>query len=422
MTFALHLRHQFQKAKFRDVPFEVAAADTAVGRRVALHEFPLRDKPATEDMGRKASEFVVEGFLIGDDYQVRMKRLMAALMQAGPGTLIHPSLGSLNVVLVSPGRLREQFIERRGIVTFSLTFCESGAVDKPSFTVDTQQAIEDAADAVHGPMQEDFVKEFSIAGAPSWSIDSITSEIRRATEVIANIRNGFGLDLKSLALLTDAAGQFNANLSALLKKPGDLATALITQVRSLTDFFDFNAPNAFSPFAAARRSVEPLKTMLGIGQYGKPGTETERPTVPASATPYRQQQAANQDAVFSLIRRTAVVEAARSVVFQPFNSFNEAVAVRDAVYDALEEEILVAPDAVYSALIALRVAVVNDIAARGIDLARLATVTLQDSMPALVLSYRLYGSTRYADELVQRNDLLNPLLVPGGVPLEVLSV
>lgn len=405
------------------MPFHVAAADTLVGRRAVVHEFPLSDTPQPEDLGRKATEFTVDGFLIGDDYIDQMQRLIGALTFPGPGTLVHPSHGTKQVVLAQPGRLRESFIEKRGLVSFTLTFIEVGDAVQESFEApDTQQVVEDNADGAYDPCALDFSSKFSIAGAPDWSVASLIGEIDRATGVLAGIRAGMGLNLSALTVLTNSAALFKVNLVTLLNKPDDLANALIGQVRSLTDLFDFNPPAGMSSFSASRYTVAPLNAMLELASYGNPGSATARPPVPLNGTAPRTQQAANQDAVFALIRRTAVIEAARAVVFQPFNSYDDAAAVRDSVYDAIEAEILTAPDAVYQALAALRVAVVADVGQRGLDLTRLSSITLMDSVPALVLSHRLYGTTAYADELVERNNVLNPLVIPGGVPLEVRSV
>lgn len=419
MTF----REEFQPASFRGVPFHVSAADTSIGRRMVVHEFPLADTPQAEDLGRRPSEFQVDGFLIGDDYLGQMKRLIGALTFPGPGTLVHPSMGTMQVVLPQQSRLREQFIDRRGMVTFSLLFMDVGdAVQQPFASIDTQQAVEDAADAGYDTFVDDFVSQFSTVGAPDWSVASLTSEIDRISDKIAEVRDSMGLNTSALSAITKSAAMFKFNLVTLINKPADLANALIGQVRSLTDLFDFNPPRGLSAFAASHYTKGPLGAMLGLSTYGLTGTPTARPAVPLNGTAERAQQAANQEAVFALVRRTAMTEAARAVVFQPFPSYDEAAAVRDTVYNALEVEILTAPDPVYRALANLRVTVVADIGARGLDLTRLASMTLLESVPAIVLSHRLYGTTAYATELVERNSVLNPLVIPGGVPLEVRVV
>jgi prophage DNA circulation protein len=40
----------FQFAKFRHVLFHVSGAETMVGRRTVVHEFPMQDFPYPEDM------------------------------------------------------------------------------------------------------------------------------------------------------------------------------------------------------------------------------------------------------------------------------------------------------------------------------------------------------------------------------------
>ena len=427
---AFNFRDELQPASFRGVRFEVTSADTAVGRRVVVHEFPLKDLPSPEDMGRKASEFTVEGFLIGDNYLFNMKRLIDALTEAGPGTLIHPSLGTLQVSLVQPARLREQFIERRGMASFSLAFVEAGEQAQPSTVDDPQQAVEDAADDAYGPMEEDFASEFSVDGAPGWSLDSIVGEINKINDVVSSVRAALRFDLSALSQLVRAGSMLKANAMGLLATPNALFTELSGRFRSLVGLFDFSASGtgtgkAAISFGNAGKPSNPMRNLLPLATYGQSGTAFARPTIPTN-TPVRRQQAANQAAVFALVARCAVVEAVRSSIYLPFASADAAVAVRDALYDALDALMLDAPDAVYAALHDLRSAMVRDITERGADLAQLSEMTLPASMPALVLSYRLYNSVAYAAELLERNQaaatVLHPLFVPGGYKLEVRRV
>jgi prophage DNA circulation protein len=82
-----------------------------------------------------------------------------------------------------------------------------------------------------------------------------------------------------------------------------------------------------------------------------------------------------------------------------------------------------APDNVYTAMAALRAAMVRDITQRGANLAKLSTTVLNASTPAQVMAYRLYESGGLAPDIVTRNQLpasvMHPLFVPGGRSLEV---
>lgn len=451
----MSFRTEFLPAAFRGVPFVVSDATTKVGRRVVMHEFPFADQPQSEDLGRKAGEFSVEGFLIGDDYLGEMRRLIGALTEPGPGTLEHPSMGTMQVVLPHPGSLRESFIQKRGMVSFSLVFVEVGEAALYSFAeVDTQQAVEDAADDAYEPIETDFADEFSVDGAPAWSIQSVIDEVGRINDVVSDVRAALRFDLSALSQLVRAGSMLKANLRGLLATPSAFFTELSGQLRALVGLFDFSgARGASTSSSSSRRALgallsssfgttvatsasttffgnastpsNPMRVLLPLATYGKAGAPYARPAIPTN-TPVRRRQAANHAALFALVARCAVVEAVRSSIYIPFASADESIAVRDALYDALDEVMLDAPDAVYTALHDLRSAMVRDITARGADLAQLSKITLPASVPAQVLAFRLYGAGKFAAELVERNQapatVLHPLFVPGGSPLEVRRV
>ena len=61
-------REELIQATFRGVAFFVQGHEGEVGRRVQVHEFPLREKPWAEDMGRKARTFTLDAYVLGSDY------------------------------------------------------------------------------------------------------------------------------------------------------------------------------------------------------------------------------------------------------------------------------------------------------------------------------------------------------------------
>ena len=55
-------------ASFRGVPFEVSSGSLKGGRRTVVHEYPQRDKPYVEDLGKAARQITIEAFFVGDNY------------------------------------------------------------------------------------------------------------------------------------------------------------------------------------------------------------------------------------------------------------------------------------------------------------------------------------------------------------------
>lgn len=165
-----------------------------------------------------------------------------------------------------------------------------------------------------------------------------------------------------------------------------------------------------------------------------PSTEngTSRPPVPLT-TSARRAQATNRTAIVALAQRAAVIEAARAVARIDFKApatasapritYQQAVALREQLADALEDAAATASANAYNALMDLRAAVVRDITARGADLPRLVTISMPATLPALVVAYRAFGDATRETEIVARNPLLvrHPGFVPGGIGLEALA-
>lgn len=91
-------RDELQPGSFRGIPFLIDTASTQAGRRIALHQYPLRNTPYAEDLGRQARGFRVQCLVVGPDYMHGRDALIDACETAGPGTLIHPYYGQKRVV------------------------------------------------------------------------------------------------------------------------------------------------------------------------------------------------------------------------------------------------------------------------------------------------------------------------------------
>jgi prophage DNA circulation protein len=116
--------------------FHVESGSMENGRSIVLHEFPKRDTPYAEDMGRRAVEFAVRGYCIQypsdtgvslymKDYTIARDLLRDRLETGGAGALQLPMFPPV-VVTCSRYRLTEE--ERfGGYCVFDMTFVEQGA-------------------------------------------------------------------------------------------------------------------------------------------------------------------------------------------------------------------------------------------------------------------------------------------------------
>jgi prophage DNA circulation protein len=134
------------------VPFRVDVDAKAGGRRIAMHEFPKRDTPWAEDMGRRARRFAITAYIIFSplepDFEARRDALEAQLDIEGAGQLVHPTRGTSRVVVDTYSMTERR--ERGGIAEFDIVFLEAGQKISTNVGTDTQGEVNSSADNVIG--------------------------------------------------------------------------------------------------------------------------------------------------------------------------------------------------------------------------------------------------------------------------------
>lgn len=141
-------RDTLRPNSFRGVPFNVEEGGLSGGRRIALFEFPKRDDPFPEDMGRRARRFTITGYVVGPNYTIERDALIFALEQEGPGILVHQTLGQ-RLVVAEPFSARES-TRRGGMCEIEMTFTEAGASMTSRIVAATQPDVSSKADALEG--------------------------------------------------------------------------------------------------------------------------------------------------------------------------------------------------------------------------------------------------------------------------------
>jgi prophage DNA circulation protein len=117
------------------------------------------------------------------------------------------------------------------------------------------------------------------------------------------------------------------------------------------------------------------------------------------------------------LRKASAASLVRATQDYVPTSQQDAFRVRDQVASLLDDLATycadIFDDASADALDAARVAIVEDLSARGGALASVETLSFNANLPALVLAYRLYGDATRAGDLVARNSLVPD---PGFMP------
>ena len=411
----------YRAASFRGVAFYVESHDASFGRRQVTHEYPQRDQPFTEDLGRKARDYTVDAYLIGDDYPAQRDRLIAECEKAGAGELVHPYLGNVDVVCTGL-KIRESLNDLR-MCRVQLSFVESGLARYPSNDQDAVRAVTGAANGVITAGRDSFLDRFSTDGFPSFVTDGAAALSAGLGGLLGSLPVNPTGDAQDVAAFFGRVTGLSENALSLVGSPASLADEIIAVVTGIRGVFGGRADTV----------LQTLRDGYGSDYAG------------STATPSRAQFAANHNAFGALVRRLALAEQSVVAVLAaeesastiaeaqatgspvpggtPFVTREDAIAARDQLTDAIdaEAERVVTSDEEYVALASLRAQVVRGLPSPDLRLPRVAAVTPPATTPSLVVAYQLYENAGRSIEIAERNRARHPGFLPGGEALEVIT-
>lgn len=402
---------QLRRASFRGVPFEVTSSNLSIGRRTQTFEYPQRDDPFTEDMGRSKRTIRITAFVVGYDYIARMKRLIAACEKPGSGRLIHPWLGSMEV---TPTDLSAPVFESNRVASVSLTFVESGKLQYPNALLDVGTKCLSAAQLLVNAEFDEFVRTFDLSGAQDFVKEAVGLDLQGIlnSETVQSVCDAFDLadELATLShdVITLAEGGADALFNRVLDTYGlqgfastvHAWTDVSHRFRSLTQSSELNS--AKPQAVASRTTSERIEKANAAGQAMIRGLSVANMVVAASEI------GTNNDRL----------DASTPVQTAPYD---DLIAVRNEILEAIDEESLkVSSDPIYEALCESRSAVYEAITQRAENQARLVSFKPSSVQPALVLAYDYYGDASREAEIVGRNKIRHSGFVPA-VELKLLN-
>lgn len=448
------------KASFRGVPFAIYGGDARFGRRIALHEYPGRDKPYIEDMGRATRRIRMTGFLVtdslvygGGDVIAQRDALVAAAEKPGPGALMHPTLGALNVSVPAEGLSVIERWDMGRYFEISLVLIESGDRVFPSVTSSGGSLLDKLAAALGLSGALDFVRK--VIGGVTAVINAVEGVIKfgkaivgMVVGVIADFKVLVGRITRDVRSLTSLASLMTGNFGRYAN--GNVSSALVTNKKArnvkvtmpqlianntanraavddsmqhlLKAAQDLDASNSDRFTGAVQSVMDAL--VAGIADPGD-AIALLGPLVSFKPTAYNGTgtvgvaRTVAQDATAALVRRSALAAMGKVVASYAPGSYDEAITSMSTVTGFIDAEVLVAGDAgddeSYNALIALRQAVVSALTTTGATLPNLETFSFRAAMPALVMANRLYQDTSRADELIQQANPIHPAFMPTTV-------
>lgn len=423
-------------ASFRGVSFWVESSDLSVGRRTVTHQYPQRDEPFTEDLGRAAREYRFSAFVLGDDYIEQAKKLREALEKPGAATLVHPEFGEIQVV-AQPGASMS-FSQSMRRVNFSLAFVEAGLNAFPTPEGASQQASRAAADQVSEAASESFEDSLTLDDIEDFVQDALNGDLLDALDIISNSEIAKVLDFAdrvsdlandAISLVRGGPKAFAMKLMGALglsrlattvagwQRVGKSLCALADDLRGDDDepYFSTVKPRSAEIIESNRKAVYSLcrqaVLVQAVGVSTLIGTDVDSTVASSSILPDD-----GADAVDAETGATDVgtVTSTGSFSSSPTISYDEMLEARERIVGRLEEEMLEAEDdRVFMALREAATAVSKDLSSRAEEQARLYDYDAGAVLPSCVTAMELYGDATRAQEIVVRNGVTNPLFCPN---------
>jgi prophage DNA circulation protein len=395
-------QRRLRTASFRNVRFEIQSSEDARGRRVVTHEFVNRDLPYSEDMGRKARQFTIEGFIVGFDYLRQRDRLIEALEdERKPGELVHPYYGNIQVNCT--GFTVRQSGRDGGSASFSMTFVEAGSLSYPNVTKDQRTLLELLGLGGVQAALDSFTNTFSTDGFPEYVRENASDKVSGLLDSIEAQTDFINRSSDDIADLAYEIQNMRDDLDEIINTPAILGERLNSSLSLLK-----------SATFSKRESVSAYRNLFTFGDDDEfMGFDTAS----------RAQLMTNSIALNRLTRVIAVMNAATQAIDIEWDSEEDATDTRQALLDEIDrlsgELGDDDPDSQqYQSLQDIRASLAEAVPPEDEQLPSIYQFFHPVTETSLELTYSLYGDLVLEDDIISRNHVRNPAFVPGGVTLQ----
>lgn len=414
-------RDKLLPASFRGISFLIPQASVPVGMKGQLHEFPQRDTPFFEQLGKQSQVHKMTGWVIGDDCFERRDKLIEALNTPGGGELVHPWLGKMQVKVGECEMSHDRV--GGGMVSFDLTFYPDVPLKTPAARANTQAQVVKSSESLLTSSLNRYKTTMATVNKARLGLLQMRNSLSNVFSVIQQQFAPF------LSVFTDVT----SFAQSLMNSPGTLSSLFSSYFSSFSgfDFFgsssnDGSGSGYRGAVAEASQQAESVSSINTVSPLG--GTDT----VTASQATADLVQDSVLVQIGLIVSEMPVatqpesIESMPSVEQQAIQPIvrpdvpvaDDVIELRDNLNEAIHEASLKADPEHYLVLNSFRQSVVKHLTAVAQSGVRLVDITPPETLSALVLAYRRFGDATRSPEVVQRNRIRHPGFVPA-VPIKI---
>ncbi|EDR3747759.1 multidrug DMT transporter permease [Salmonella enterica] len=454
------------KGSFRNVPFLVYKEQRERGgRNIVKREYPLRESGGADDLGPKLPAFTFTVIVQGDDAQAQRKALRDALYAPGAGELIHPDYGTLNV-LIDNFESRYNVSEQR-VVEFTINATPQANDTAPDAQKDTATALTTKSGNGLNSIFNTLADGWAVVSDNLHDLQAMADTVSGKIDALENTVSSVGI-MQDISSFSASFSAMKGNITALITSPLRMAQQFagifsgliaLPSLPSLSLLGDKKRNQSggtctgASPAGSLSTPDEAVRSQGGTQLYQALSAfydtlvTQDRQRDLNSLTPTTQAnirliQSVMQSAVVLAQVQTAaslltiaVAQAATPagtgattdtpITVPLLQSAADVQAVSHMLGQSLDAQVLAFSGQGYTrtalALREARLALVEDLTTRGVQLPGVSSVAVRTTEPALVTLYRATGNSVQWQRFVRRNGVVHPLFVPGGSVVEVID-
>lgn len=454
------------KGSFRNVPFLIYKEQRERGgRNIVKREYPLHESGGADDLGPKLPAFTFTVIVEGDDAQAQRKALRDALYAPGAGELIHPDYGTLNV-LIDNFESRYNVSEQR-VVEFTINATPQANDTAPDAQKDTATALTTKAGNGLNSIFNSLADGWAVVSDNLHDLQAMADTVSGKIDALENTVSSVGI-MQDISNFAASFSAMKGNITALITSPlrmaqqfagvfsGLIALPSLPSLSLLCDKKRNQSGGTYtgaSPAGSLSTPDEAVRSQGGTQLYQALSAfhdtlvtqDRQRDLnglTPAAQANIRLIQSVMQSAVVLAQVQTAaslltiaVAQAATPagtgattdtpITVSLLQSAADVQAVSHMLGQSLDAQVLAFSGQGYTrtalALREARLALVEDLTTRGVQLPGVSSVAVRTTEPALVTLYRATGNSVQWQRFVRRNGVVHPLFIPGGSVVEVID-
>jgi len=395
----MSILNQLQEAQYKGAPFLILSARTEGGRKTAIHEFPNSDNREIEDLGLNRKSFSITGIIPDNNYFERRDALISKLESEGPGILVHPWLGQIEVQLIT--YILNENTTDLGRAVFTMEFKAKDDPVEPTTSGDNLQLALDSSAKILQQLTDNIAGRFNVTR--SFALNFTTAEgniLDSLTAFEDNISVNIA-DPLQINEFTDFLNIFREDTRELILDPISLGARYF-------ELFTLNSTFAATP----ERQIQVSDKLF---QFGDDAGQIPITTV------QRRERALNQDLIIVSMKTNALRDAYIQSQVIDYVSDIQLDQREDDLEDKFQELSTLAeenpellPDETFAEVQELR-----NLTREFFDKERVQVFRIVDfnTVPtsATIISHQLYGTTENAEGLVALNESNDPTFLGGDI-------